>query len=485
MQPLNIYGGFYQADSLPVSNQKCTNWRPNVPQTEGALSPKTILGTEGLTQMVSSGLTQSANRGSHTKGTAPYHLNGETLYREDRVISGAGIESFVLVDVGIIPGSARASFADNGKQMIIVAGGAGWIMDETVSTTITAITDPAFTSEGVPQQVVFLDSFFILTLDSKKFLRSAANDGLSWSALDQFSAESDPDDIVAPIVLKNQLLIAGSGTIEFYQDIAGQFQRINGQIINKGVFSPFGIANTSNSVMFIGGGVNESPGIWEIAGSNARKVSNTAIDVVLGRMPPEEIDTAFAYSFAKAGAFIVGFTFDTRTFEYNTITQLWNERSSKITDARGLVLNTRWRVNSVVTAYNRIICADSIDGRIGELDPDVYTEYGEPIVRVLTAAPLHNNGAAFFLQKIELTMESGVGTATLDPQIRMSMSRDAKRFNNELWRGIGKIGEYMRRAIWYGLGRYSRYAVAQFEFSDAVKPTIIKLEAQMVSSNGK
>jgi hypothetical protein len=485
MIELPIIGGFYQSDSTPISNQQCINWRPNIPQTEGALSTGTLAGVEGLSLMVSSGLTQSANRGSHTKDGIPYHLNGETLYRQDRNLDGNGVESFVMTLIGVIPGTDRASFADNGTQMIVVAGGLGWIIDETAGTVFTAITDPAFTSEGVPQQVVFLDSFFLLTLDSKKFLRSAANNGLSWAAVDAFTAEADPDDIVAPIVLKNQLLIAGGQTIEFFQDIAGQFQRVNGQIINKGVLSPFGIANTSDSVMFIGGGVNESPGIWEINGGSARKISTTAIDIVLGRLTTEDVTTSIAYSFAKAGAFIVGFTFETRTFEYNTVTQRWNERSSKITDARGLVLNTRWRVSSVVTAYNRIICADYIDGRIGELDPDVYQEYGEPIVRTLTTAPFFNQGTSFSIPKLELTMEAGVGTATDDPQIRMSVSRDAKTFGDELWRGIGKIGEYNRRSIWFALGRFDRYAVLKFEFSENVKPTIIKLEAQVKSGYGK
>jgi hypothetical protein len=138
-----------------------------------------------------------------------------------------------------------------------------------------------------------------------------------------------------------------------------------------------------------------------------------------------------------------------------------------------------------VTAYNRIICADYIDGRIGELDPDVYQEYGEPIVRTLTTAPFFNQGTSFSIPKLELTMEAGVGTATDDPQIRMSVSRDAKTFGDELWRGIGKIGEYNRRSIWFALGRFDRYAVLKFEFSENVKPTIIKLEAQVKSGYGK
>ena len=477
MTDLPISGGFYQSDSPNESNQTAINWRVNIPQTEGALSQAGIVGTEGLTQMVSSGVTQSANRGSHTKDGIPYHLNGETLWREDRTVV-AGVETFALVNVGTIAGTNRASFSDNGTQMIIVVEGLGWIMNEAVSPTIVSISDPAFVSEGVPKQVEYIDSFFLLTLDSKKFLRSAANNGLSWSALDQFSAEVDPDGIVAPAVLDNQLMILGSTTTEFFQDNAGQFQRVNGKVIYKGLLAPFGIANTGRSIMFIGAGDKESPAIWEISGGSERKVSTTALDIVLGRLAPEDVETAIAYYYAKAGAFIVGFSFEKRTFEYNTITQRWNERSSKIKDARGLVLNTRWRASSVVAAYNRIICADFIDGRIGELDPDVYDEYGEPIVRTLITQPFKNQGASFSISELELTMEPGVGTALLDPQIRMSLSKDSETFGNELWRGIGKIGNRIRRTIWRRLGRFSRYASVKLTMSDPVKPNIMMLQGR-------
>jgi len=476
MVDIPISGGFYQSDSPNESNQTAINWRVNIPQTEGALSNAGIVGSEGLTQMVTSGASQNANRGSGTKDGIPYHLNGTTLYREERSVDGFGAESFTLVGLGTIAGTNRASFASNGKQLIIVVEGLGWIMDESVSPTITSITAPAFTSEGIPQQVVFIDTYFVVTLSTELAIRSTSNDGLSWSALNTFTAESNEDDIVAPAVLDKELLLLGTTTTEFLKNRGGEFQRT--KVIEKGLLSPFGIANTGSSVMFVGAGATESPAIWEISGGSVRKISTTSLDLILGRLTPEDIETSIAYYYSKAGAFITGFTFKKRTFEYNSITQRWNERSSKITDARGLVLNTRWRVNSVVSAYNRIICADYIDGRIGELDPDVYDEYGGAIVRTLIPQPLQNQGAAFSIPEIELTMEPGVGDATTDPIIRMSFSKDGEVFGNEIWRGIGKIGNRMRRTIWRRLGRFDRYAVLKFTMSDAVKPNIIMLRGR-------
>ena len=475
---VSIATGFYESDSLPVANQRLINWRVNIPQTEGPLSNATLFGTEGLSQVETSGLIKQVNRGAHTKAGIAYELNGQILYRLELAIDENLVETYTLVPLGTIPGINRASFSDNGKQLMVINEvGDGWIIDETAIPVFQSIVDAGFKANGTPQQVDFVDSFFLVTTDSKKFIRSDSNNGLSWNSLNVFTAEADPDDIVAPIVFKNQAFIGGSQTIEAFQDIGGIFQRVSGMIINKGIFAPFGIVVTSDSFMFIGGGVNESPAIWAFQGNGVVKVSTTAIDSILSGFTETDIQSAFAYSYAKKGAYIVGFTFPKITLEYNTINQKWNERESLVTDTKGNVINTRWRANSVITAYNKVIVGDAQDGRIGILDPDFFDEYQEEILREFSSMPFQNQTNAFSIPRIELTMESGTGTAELDPKIRMRTSRDAKKYSDELWRSIGKIGEYERRTVWNKVGRFARFGVMNFKFSEKVKPVVISLDA--------
>ena len=480
---LPLDGGFYELDSLPISAQQCKNFRVNIPQTQGAWSQANLFGTEGLSQAISSGTIKSANRGSHTKDESPYFLNGETLWRMDRALDALNNETLSLVNMGSIAGVNRASFSDNGTQLMIIVDGEGYITNEDAAPVFQQITDASFKANGVPKQVVFVDSYFVVTTDSKKFIRSDANDGLSWSALNVFSAEADPDDIVAPIVFKGELFIGGSETIEGFQNNAGQFQRTK-LIINKGISSPFGVANTSDSFMWIGAGENESPAIWAFTGSSAQKISTTAIDSVLDKLAPEDVGAAIAYSYGKSGAYIVGFTFSERTFEYNTVTQKWNERGSRIKAANGAVVQTRWRANSILTAYNKLYCGDVIDGRIGVLDSKTYSEYGDEIIRTFVTSPFSNQGKSISVPKLEITMESGVGDFDDEPQIRLSTSKDGKKFNNELSRGFGKVGENNRRAVWRSLGRFPRIAVFKFVMSDKVKPVIIKLEGNLRGGRG-
>lgn len=482
---LPIAGGAYKSESLPISNQQCVNWFPNIPQTSGALSSGTLLGCPGVVQLETTGTLSQINRGSHVKAGIPYFVNGNAIYRLDRVVAIDGTENFSLVNLGAIEGTGRVSMSDNGTQlMVLVPGGKGYIINEAALPVYEEITAPGFTGNGNPQHVVFINSFFIVTTDTKKFIRSAANDGLSWNSLDSGTAEADPDPIVAPIVFKNQLFLGGSETFEVFEGVAAGglgFQRINGFIINKGLFAPFSLVGISDTFMFIGGGVNESPAVWAFSGSTVQKVSTTAIDAELQDFTSEEIENSFAYSYAQNGASFVGFNVGASTFEFNTVSGLWNERVSQITTTKGVPISARWRTNSMVTAYNRVLVGDSQDGRIGVVEPDVYTEYGNEIIRTVTTQPFADQGNVLTVSQLELTVESGVGDfSTVNPVVRLSVSKDGKTFNNEISRSLGEIGRFNQRCIWRkSVGRVPRLVVFKFVMSDPVKPVIIKLEAQM------
>jgi hypothetical protein len=476
--PLPIANGFYESDSLPISAQECTNWYPNIVQTQG-LQQETLFGTPGIEQTVSTGQVDQINRGAKVKGGVDYRVNGNTLYA---VELSAGVFSYTAL--GVIEGSGFVSMAENGSQlMILVPGGKGYIYNESAGTPFQEITDADFIANGNPQHVVFIDGYFLCTTDTKKYIISALNNGLAWDALDFGSAESDPDSVVAPIVDNNQVYITGSETIEVVENVPSgadfPFQR-NGVFIDKGVFAAFSLVSTDEGFAFIGGGENESPAIWEVVGSGRRKISTTAIDSILQGFTSEEIADSFAMSYAQKGAYFVCFTLPTTTIVINTINGRWHERKSLIVDNMGNRNETRWRANSISKAYGAVYVGDSVDGRIGRLDPDVYTEYDNPIIRTIATQPFFNNNKSITVPSLELIFESGVGSAEVpDPKVRMAISKDAKTFSDDRIRSMGKVGEYQRRGIWNRNGRAGRFDVFRFTLSDAVKPVIIGLTANI------
>ncbi len=481
---LPIANGFYASQSLPISAQRCVNWYPNIVQAQG-LSQETLFGTPGIRQLTSTGEIAQINRGIHVMGGLCYFVNGEKLYRLDRTVNAAGDDVFNYTELGDITGSGPVSMADNGNQlMILVPGGEGSIWVESTSTFTPSISavDADFEANGAPQLVVFIDGYFVCNTEDKKFISSSVNDGLSWNALDFGTAEADPDDIRAPFVFNNQLFMFGSETIQTFQNIGGAgfpFQSIPGYVIPKGVSATFSIVPTTNSFMFVGAGVNEGPAIWLFSGNGVQKVSTTAIDNLLAGYSDAQIAAIIGVSYAKRGAYFTGFSLPDRDIYYDSISQRWHERASLFDG-----VFTAWRVGFMATAYGRVIVGDSFDGRIGELDADLYTEYNERIFRAIIIQPLSNLGNAIFVNSLELTMESGAGDlVTIDPEVRMSYSDDAKTYSSELTRKIGKIGEFANRIIWRRLGRIPRFRVFRFVMSDPVNPTIIKLEADLKGSS--
>jgi len=471
--------GFYESETLPLAAQECVNWYRVVSKSAADISPISLRGSAGLVQMLTSGEGETQiNRGMHVKAGKPYFLNGTTLYRIDLTGNVEGVDTFALVTIGTVLGEGRVSMADNGKQLIVlVPGGNGYIVDESTATPFVQITDAGFTANGAPQVVQFVDSFFVCSTDSKTFVRCDANNGLSWNALNRFTAESDPDDIVSLVVFNNKLYVGGSETIEEFYNDAGNFRR-TGLFLDKGVAARFSMIAAGNTMMWIGGGTDESPAIWALNGNTPVKISTPIIDRLLQGYTQAEISTSFAYSYAKDGASFVGFSLPTRTFEYNVITGKWNERKSKIIDADGNANLIRFRVNSLGTAYNRVWCGDSQDGRIGILDDTVYEEYGSEIFRSCVIQPLTNEGRSLSITKLEPTFKSGVGTnKVIDPKVRFSFARNSNdAFSNETFRSIGQIGEYQRRTIWYRQGRFPREVLFKFTMTDKVESEFIKLE---------
>jgi len=469
--PLNIFGGFYENQSIPMSHQNCINWIPQIAESE-ALSTGALIQPKGLTQFGTTG--DNANRGAIVMGGIPYVVNGNALFSFDS--AGA------YTNYGFISGTGRVSMASNGTKLAIVVPGGNAYQFDSGTSTITQVTDPDYITADT---VVFKDGYYVYTAsDGSVFFNSALNDPLTFDALDFGTAEINPDRIIAAHVNHNELFILGEETIEVFQNIGGSgfpFQRIQGANIQKGCYAKFSPVEFDNTFMFIGGGVNEKAAIWRVISSqSAVKVSTDAIDNAIQKFTEAEIALAFSYTFTVNGQFIVAFTFESDTipdvtFCYNGTSKRWFQMQSGLSD-------NKWRVNAIVQAYGEILCTDTEDGRIGKLD-DVYTEYGETIYQERTSQPYMIDGSAQFWSENELFMESGVGLTSgqgSDPQIRMSYSDDGGRtFSAERARSFGKIGEYKKRIVWRRLGRVPFNRVVRFVNTDPVKANILKMEGTL------
>jgi hypothetical protein len=463
--PLPFTNGFYLDPALPVSAQRLVNWYVGIKEVN-ALSQEVLYGTPGITQKLTTGLTSSVNRSGAPMNGVPYFLNGQNLYKINA--------DFTATDVGDIPGQDRCWFADNGTQLMILRPGiAGYVCD---GTTTSQIVDAGFTASGNPLAMIFVDGYFLAVTDQKKYIISAVNDGFTWNALDFGTAESDPDGLVAPIKYNNQPFLMGEVSGEAVQNTGNAdfpFERL-GIFLDKGVAAPFSLINIQGGFIFIGNGKNEAPAIW-LYGGVIEKLSTVPIDKLLQDLTSEELESVYAWTYAQRGAYFIGFALPTTTIVYDTTAKRWHERQSYSSGEQ-----RKYRVSCIVQAYNKVLCADVYDGRIGELDPDVTSEYGEIIVSEVVTQPFQNNMQGLTVPSLEWTMDGGTTLDPLeDPQISLETSRNNRIWNFRGMRSAGEIGQYDERPIWRRLGHFPRFASLRFRYSGTGKRTMIQLTADV------
>lgn len=471
---LEIATGFYQSASLALAAQRCINWEPVVPQAS-ALNQRALFDPRGISTKTLTGATITGiNRGSQTVNGVPYFINETRLY------------SFTLAGVvtnhGEIIGSGRVSLANNGQFLVIVVPGVTAYVFDNEDNSLTEITDIDF---QVSDTVSFKDGFFIFTAsDGKQFFHSNLNQPLVFNALDFGTAEVRPDKIVATHVNRNELFVPGEDTFERFQTVGGSgfaFQRIRGGDLQKGLHAKFSIIDFDNSFVFLGGGVDELTAVWRMEG-DVIKISTSAIDNAIQEYTEDEIADAFAFTYAYGGNFFVAFTFTStripsRTLVYDATTSAltgqdtWHERQSGVVD-------DKWRVTSIVSAYGDLLVGDSVDGRIGILEKDIHTEYGNAIFRQKTSMPFQSDQFPLFVSELKLRMGAGVGTiAGLDPKIKMEYSDDqAGSFQIAGLRSYGKIGQRQRIPAWRRQGRIPRERVLRFTTTEPVVSTLLRLD---------
>jgi hypothetical protein len=321
---LPIANGFYQTDSTPISAQNCVNMYP---VTEGveSLAADTLRSIPGCLYVDDTEGTTSADTcvNAHVFNGRPYFVIGAALWR----LNSVG----VLSNVGTLVNDGRPTIADNGTQMLICFPGSnGYIFTESTDT-LAIITDADYTTtNGAPQAVVFIDSYFVCTTDEKKFIVSSVNDGTAWNALDFGTAESSPDDTITPVVYRNQLFIGGGTTLEAFSNLGGTdfpFER-TGLFLDKGIYSTQTVVNAPDTFIFIGSGKNEVPAVWQFESNSVKKISNRGIDKLLREATKVELDASYGWSYGQSGNYFVGFVLAGTCVVYDLTTGKWHERLS-------------------------------------------------------------------------------------------------------------------------------------------------------------
>lgn len=446
----SLVGPSYVDDSLPISAQDTVNWIPEIVEAEGR--SRSILRTPpGLTSF--SNVVQTGCRGLHVMDNVLYGVYDNKLYS----FSNVG----VATSLGTVGGFNPVSMDDNGTQLVIVNGMAGYVYNNQTATFST-ITDPDFQPANT---VTFLDSYFIFDGNGGQFFISALGDGTQYDALDFATAESAPDDTIAVLVDHQELWVFGQETIEIWADTGNPdfpFERLTGQIIERGLGSAYTIEKLDNTVYWLA----QNGIVYNASGHTPVRVSTFAIEQEIAKFT--DLSQFVAWQEVSKGHWFYYLQCPNsgKTFVYDASTKLWHRRSS--------YTQTAWRGRYWENCYGLNFVGDGGSGDLWQLDSANYTEGGHPMISERYTAYLFSEQKPIFNHSVELVMDTGHGTnAVPDPQVEIRWSDDfGRNYSDFRQRSLGAVGEYRKRVRIQKLGMF-RNRLFHVRVSDPVKRDLI------------
>jgi hypothetical protein len=368
----------------------------------------------------------------------------------------------------------RVDMAFNGSQVGIVDGQFMY-MYATASGSFTTVSSGLI---GLPETITYQDSYFIATFqNSQQFQISAPYNGLLWDALDFASSESSPDNLVRGFADHGELVLLGLQTTEFWGNTGGAdfpYQVIRGATIEFGLAAKWSLCKFNDTLAGLFANRLGQVQVMIIAGHAPQKISTPELDYLINSYVTVSDATAFAYNLGGHPMYQINFPTAGKSWLYDATTTMWSELEYGFQGARH-------RAEMQVVFNGATLVADYANGNLYKLKPDVYTDAGQSIAREIIGKHYFANYRYVAIHRLQVDFETGIGLPdNALPQAMLQVSRDNGRtWGNELWKSIGKIGEYLTRVIWWRLGT-ARDFVFKIRVTDPVKVVIAgaNLEAE-------
>jgi hypothetical protein len=453
-------GSSYLMDARSFDVQRSINLYPLVSEVANSKSITALRGTAGLSLFATAGGGAIRGAFSSTSGRG-------------YVVSSDGFYEVFANGTTTLRGSLntqtkRVSMAENNDQIIVVDGTDGWIWTQSTDTW-AQITDVNFPTCSI---VSYQDGYFITFEDgTQKFYISAINDGTSWGALDFTSVESSPDNLTGILSDNGNVWLFGNRSVEVYQNTGNAdfpFERIAGAIIQVGCASGFTVSKFDNSVAWLGQDEQGQGVVWRAEGYQAKRISTQAIESRIASAG--DFTDSYAWVYHEQGHIFYCLQIkglDT-TLVYDGSTGQWHERMFKdpVTNTR-----TLHRGSCVMFFANKVLVGDRENGNIYHMSLAYQDDNGDEQIRERTSPHLQDEKRLVPHSCFELDMEVGIGLNSgqgSDPQIMLQYSDDGGyTWSSELWKTIGRMGNYRTRVDWRQLG-LARDRVYRVRVSDPI-----------------
>src|SRR5574343_11912 len=443
----NFIGGSYQTDLNSLSCQLSDNLYLEKFEGDGGYANAILRSIEGTTSAAVFGTSGVGCRGLYWSSTGPapyyepqlYAAFNNKIYRVD-----SSMEAHLIGTVG--DNSTTIKFAESGgaNSMLCVADGYN----------------------------IYVCPF------------SAFNGDLNYQ-----KAENQSDFINGLVAVNGLLWIFGPRSYQIYQvqnDQFNPFITVDTAGSQIGCKAPKSIVTIGNQIFWLGSSNAGENVIYMGNGtSNISRISTNAIEREISKML--DSTDAIGQTWTRNGHTFYSITFPTadKTYVYDLSTATWHNRSTR---DRLLNIQHLWEPQFATLAYGNIVFGTYNGQHLVYLDEDKFTEYdGRPIVRTRISPVLISNFSDVILNEFELEIGSGQTTILTgqgsNPQCMLQVSRDGgNSWGNEIWKSLGKTGQYYWRTKYLGLGK-GRLFVIKVSISDPVRVIITSAKTRWTQCN--
>jgi len=472
-----ILGSAYVARSVNAADARMINLFPEL-VPEGGKEPAFLNRAPGLKLKISVG--SGPIRGMWVFGGNLYVVSRNKLYKVD--------SNYAVTQLGTVSGtSGPVSMVDNGIQLFIACNGPSYIYNSQTNV-FAQITDGDFPGAVT---VAYLDGYFVFNEpNSQKIWVTGLLDGASIDPLDFASAEGSPDGVVGIIADHREIWVFGTNSVEVWYNSGNAdfpLSRIQGAFNEIGCAAPYSIAKMDNGLFWLGKDARGQGIVYRANGYTGQRISTHAVEWQIQQY--EDMSDAIGYTYQQDGHsfYVLIFPQADTTWVYDVATQAWHERAGF--DNGDF---TRHRSNCQAFFQGDVLVGDYENANVYSFDLSDFSDNGsvQKWLRSWRALPTSQNNLKRSAQhSLQLDLETGVGLNLgqgSDPQVMLRWSDDGGHtWSNEHWIGIGKIGEFYRRAIWRRLGMTMKIRDRVYEVSgtDPVKIAIIGAELNVSPTN--
>ncbi len=325
-----------------------------------------------------------------------YTAAGSSLYKVDA--------SANVTTVGGIPTSNAPVYMRRNRaspvQIGLVSNGWYGVVASDVLTTIADGDLPP------PTSFASLDGYGILPVSRGRYYITSIDNFTAIDALDEGTAESNPDPIVRALELDREVYLFGPKSTEAHQNTGdADFPFTRSQTMEIGTSAADSCATvdtaTGKAIMFVA----HDHSVRLMAGYQPQTVSAGWVEDRIKKLAEAgTISTLKSSSYSWGGRSFYYLSCADWTIGYDVKSGLWHERKSYGMD--------RWRVGPVVPFGSKLIAGDYATGQLYRVQDEAYDEAGHPLVMEIILPTVHMFPYGGIANALHLDIASGVGLNT-------------------------------------------------------------------------